>query len=114
MLMSQVQQAFALSAAAAARIRAIAAKDPDVAGLRIAVEGGGCSGFSYDIQAVPGPQTDDLVIERDGARIFVDSVSLPFLEGSELDYVEEVIGAAFKVKNPNAVAACGCGVSFSV
>lgn len=100
----------ALSAAAAARINAIAAGG----GLRVAVEGGGCSGFSYQIDIAPGPDADDIVVERDGARLFVDPVSIAFLKGSEVDWVEELIGASFKVKNPNAKSSCGCGVSFSV
>lgn len=103
-----------LTEAAARRLNAIAADDPAVGGLRIAVEGGGCSGFQYDIQLAPAPAEDDLVIERDGAKVFVDPVSAPFLAGSEIDYVQEIIGAAFKVKNPNAKTSCGCGVSFSV
>jgi iron-sulfur cluster assembly protein len=104
----------ALSASAAARIKAIVEKDPGLAGLRIAVEGGGCSGFQYEIALAPQPAADDVVIERDGARLFVDAVSLPFLTGSEVDWVEELIGASFKVRNPNAKSSCGCGVSFSV
>ncbi|MES1203285.1 MAG: iron-sulfur cluster assembly accessory protein [Pseudomonadota bacterium] len=103
-----------LTEAAARRLNAIAGDDPGVGGLRIAVEGGGCSGFQYDIQLAPAPAADDLVIERDGARVFVDPVSAPFLAGSEIDYVQEIIGASFKVKNPNAKTSCGCGVSFSV
>lgn len=103
-----------LTEAAARRISAIAQDDPGVAGLRVAVEGGGCSGFQYDIQLAAAPAADDLVIERDGARVFVDPVSAPFLAGSEIDYVQEIIGASFKVKNPNAKTSCGCGVSFSV
>jgi iron-sulfur cluster assembly accessory protein len=103
-----------LTEAAARRLNAIAGDDPAVAGLRIAVEGGGCSGFQYDIKLAPAPAADDLVIERDGARVFVDPVSAPFLAGSEIDYVQEIIGASFKVKNPNAKTSCGCGVSFSV
>lgn len=104
----------ALSAAAADRIKAVVATEPMGAGLRVAVEGGGCSGFQYDIGVAPAANADDLVIERDGARLFVDPVSLPFLLGSEVDWVDELIGASFKVKNPNAKSACGCGVSFSV
>ena len=104
----------ALSAAAAAKINTITAAEPAGAGLRVAVEGGGCSGFQYEIGVAPAANADDLVIERDGARLFVDPVSLPFLLGSEVDWVEELIGAAFKVKNPNAKSSCGCGVSFSV
>jgi iron-sulfur cluster assembly accessory protein len=103
----------ALSAAAAGKIKAIVAAEPNCAGLRVAVEGGGCSGFQYEI-GISQPNGDDLIIERDGARLFVDPVSLPFLLGSEVDWVEELIGASFKVKNPNAVSSCGCGVSFAV
>jgi iron-sulfur cluster insertion protein len=103
-----------LSASAARRIHAIVGADPAVGGLRIAVEGGGCSGFQYDIQLAPGPEAEDLVIERDGARLFVDAISVPYLAGAEIDWAEELIGAAFKVHNPNAKTSCGCGVSFSV
>ena len=104
----------ALSAAAAERIKAVVADEPAGAGLRVAVEGGGCSGFQYEINVAPAPNEDDLVIEREGALLFVDPVSLPFLQGSEVDWVDELIGASFKVKNPNATSSCGCGVSFSV
>ncbi|MFZ4069770.1 MAG: HesB/IscA family protein [Caulobacterales bacterium] len=107
-------QPISLSAAAAARIHQIATLDPAAAGLRLAVLGGGCSGFQYDIRVARAPEADDLVIERDGAKLFVDAVSLDLLAGSELDWVDELIGAAFKVKNPNAKTGCGCGVSFSV
>jgi len=88
--------------------------EPAGAGLRVAVEGGGCSGFQYEIGVAQAANADDLVIERDGARLFIDPVSLPFLLGSEVDWVDELIGASFKVKNPNATSSCGCGVSFSV
>ena len=104
----------ALTAAAAERIRNVVAAEPAGAGLRVAVEGGGCSGFQYEINVAAAPNSDDLIIERDGARLFVDPVSLPFLLGSEVDWVDELIGASFKVKNPNATSSCGCGVSFSV
>lgn len=103
-----------LSPAAAARINAIAAGEGPLAGLRVAVEGGGCSGFQYEIDLAPHPNAEDIIIERDGAKLFVDPVSLPFLAGSEIDWVDELIGAAFKVRNPNAKSSCGCGVSFSV
>lgn len=103
-----------LSAAAAQRIKAVTASEPVGAGLRVAVEGGGCSGFQYDIAVAAAANPDDLVIERDGARLFVDPVSLPFLLGAEVDWVDELIGASFKVKNPNAKSSCGCGVSFSL
>lgn len=103
-----------LSQAAATRIKAVVAGEPAGAGLRVAVEGGGCSGFQYEIAVAGAPSADDLVIEKDGALLFVDPVSLPFLLGSEVDWVDELIGAAFKVKNPNAKSSCGCGVSFAV
>jgi iron-sulfur cluster assembly accessory protein len=104
----------ALSEAAARKIREVAALEPSGAGLRVAVEGGGCSGFQYEISIALGSNAEDLVIERDGAKLFVDPVSLPYLLGSEIDWADELIGASFKVKNPNATSACGCGVSFSV
>lgn len=104
----------ALTAAAADRIKTVIAAEPPGAGLRVAVDGGGCSGFQYEIVIAPSPNADDLIVERDGARLFVDPVSLPFLLGSEVDWVDELIGASFKVKNPNAKSSCGCGVSFSV
>ncbi|MEZ5971042.1 MAG: iron-sulfur cluster insertion protein ErpA [Hyphomonadaceae bacterium] len=103
-----------LSSAAAERIKSVVADEPTGAGLRVAVEGGGCSGFQYEIGVAPAANADDFVIERDGARLFIDPVSLPFLLGSEVDWVDELIGASFKVKNPNATSSCGCGVSFSV
>src|SRR5262245_6090094 len=103
-----------LTEAAAKRIKAVVAEEPTGAGLRVAVEGGGCSGFQYDIAVARAANSEDLVVQRDGARLFVDPVSLPFLLGSEVDWVEELIGSAFKVKNPNAKSSCGCGVSFSV
>jgi iron-sulfur cluster assembly accessory protein len=103
-----------LSSAAAARIKTVVTGEPAGAGLRVAVDGGGCSGFQYEIQVAPAPNADDVIVERDGARLFVDPISLPFLLGSEVDWVDELIGASFKVKNPNAKTACGCGVSFSV
>jgi iron-sulfur cluster assembly accessory protein len=103
-----------LTPAAAARIKAVVANEPPGAGLRVAVEGGGCSGFQYEIAVAQSADAEDHVIERDGAKVFVDPVSLPYLLGSEVDWVDELIGASFKVKNPNAKSSCGCGVSFSV
>jgi iron-sulfur cluster assembly accessory protein len=103
-----------LTPAAAERIKAVVASEPPGAGLRVAVEGGGCSGFQYEISVSASPTADDLIIEHAGAKLFVDPVSLPFLLGSEVDWVDELIGASFKVKNPNAKSSCGCGVSFSV
>ncbi|WP_319823640.1 iron-sulfur cluster assembly accessory protein [Thalassovita sp.] len=81
--------------------------------LRVAVEGGGCSGFQYDIR-LDTPTVDDLVLEGAGEKVIVDSVSLPFLAGATIDFAEEVIGARFVIDNPNATASCGCGTSFSL
>jgi iron-sulfur cluster assembly accessory protein len=103
-----------LSASAARRINAILADQVEADFLRVSVEGGGCSGFSYKFDFGKSIDDEDLVIERDGAKVAIDAVSLPFLEGSEIDFVDELIGAAFKIHNPNATASCGCGTSFSI
>ncbi|WP_299965557.1 iron-sulfur cluster assembly accessory protein [uncultured Roseobacter sp.] len=81
--------------------------------LRIAVDGGGCSGFQYDI-ALDEPREDDLVLEGAGQKVVVDAVSLPFLGGATIDFSEELIGARFVIDNPNASSSCGCGTSFSM
>ena len=81
--------------------------------LRVAVEGGGCSGFQYDI-TLDDPRDDDLVLEGRGERVLVDPVSLPFLQGAVITFSEELIGARFVIQNPNATSSCGCGTSFSV
>ena len=103
-----------LSASAAKRINAILAKQDGAAFLRVSVEGGGCSGFSYKFDFAPEANSDDVMVERDGARVLIDEMSMEFLAGSEIDFSTELIGAAFKINNPNATAACGCGTSFSV
>lgn len=103
-----------LSASAAKQINTILAGQNAGTLLRIAVVGGGCSGFSYTFDLDAAVNEDDLVIERDGAKVAIDEASLPFLDGSEIDYVDELIGASFKIRNPNATAACGCGTSFSI
>ncbi len=82
--------------------------------LRVAVEGGGCSGFQYDITLADAEQAEDLVLEKDGQRVLIDPVSLPFLADAEIDFSDELIGARFVVRNPNATASCGCGTSFSI
>lgn len=103
-----------LSASAAKQINTIMASQAEGGLLRIGVVGGGCSGFSYTFDIDTEEKSDDTLIERDGARVVIDEASLPFLEGSVIDYVDELIGASFQIKNPNATAACGCGTSFSV
>ena len=82
--------------------------------LRVAVEGGGCSGFQYQLDLVSESHADDQVVERDGAAALVDEMSLILLKGSVIDYVDELSGAEFRVRNPNAKSGCGCGVSFSI
>lgn len=82
--------------------------------LRVAVEGGGCSGFQYDIKLEDAAAPEDLVLEKDGQKVLVDPVSLPFLADAVIDFSEELIGARFVIKNPNATASCGCGTSFSI
>mgnify|MGYP000168010308 CR=1 FL=1 len=103
-----------LSASAAKQINAIMAKQGAERFMRVAVEGGGCSGFQYKFDFDDAPKSDDILLERDGAKVLIDEMSLEFLSGSEIDYAHELIGSAFKIHNPNAVAACGCGTSFSV
>lgn len=103
-----------LSPSAAARIAAIAAKQGKPAILRLAVEGGGCSGFQYQFNLSDEPANDDLVTETDGVRLVVDPVSLDLVAGCVVDFVESLGGAAFRVENPNATAGCGCGSSFAV
>ncbi len=103
-----------LSHAAAARVAAIAAKQGRPAALRLAVEGGGCSGFQYKFELADAPEGDDTVTETDGVMLLVDPVSLDLVAGCTVDFVESLGGAAFKVENPNASAGCGCGSSFAV
>src|SRR6185295_19697713 len=91
---------------AARRITEIVAGAPDKPLLRVSVEGGGCSGFQYKFDLVGTPEADDLVIEQGGARVLVDPVSLGFLAGSQIDFVDDLIGASFKINNPQATASC--------
>ena len=103
-----------VSARAAKRIADILKSEPQPAMLRLAVTGGGCSGFQYNFALDDARTDDDLVVERDGAVILIDPMSLDFLKGAEIDFVDDMIGQAFKVNNPNATSSCGCGTSFSV
>jgi iron-sulfur cluster insertion protein len=82
--------------------------------LRLAVLGGGCSGFQYEFELVDAKDEDDLVLEGEGQRILVDAISLPFLQGAVIDFADELVGARFVVNNPTATASCGCGTSFSI
>ncbi len=103
-----------ISERAARRIGEILKTEGAGAMLRISVEGGGCSGFSYKFDVDRAKADDDMVIARENAVVLVDSASVPFLAGSEVDFVDDLIGASFRVVNPNATASCGCGTSFSI
>ncbi len=105
--------ALTISANAARQLNAVLNGEPGAA-LRISVKGGGCSGFQYAFDVDRARADDDFVATRDGATVVVDSISLEMVKGSELDFVDDLMGRAFKVKNPNAVASCGCGVSFTL
>lgn len=110
-----MEPAFTISESAAARIAHLLTTEPAGTRLRVAVEGGGCSGFQYHFDFVAaGPQPDDLEFGTPDAPVLVDTTSLEFVKGSMLDYVENLGAAAFEIKNPNAKASCGCGNSFSV
>jgi iron-sulfur cluster insertion protein len=103
-----------LTAAAAARVAAIAGKTGKPAILRLSVEGGGCSGFTYKFGFADGIESDDSVAETEGVRLVVDAMSLDLVRGASVDYVDNLGGAHFTVQNPNAASGCGCGSSFSV
>jgi iron-sulfur cluster assembly accessory protein len=103
-----------LTASAAKRVAAILKTEAAGSALRVGVDGGGCSGFQYTYDIVAERAADDLVLERDGATVLIDQTSLEFLRGSKIDFVDDLMGQAFKIHNPQATSSCGCGVSFSV
>jgi len=103
-----------LTPSAAARVAAIAGKQGKPAILRLSVDGGGCAGFQYRFGLADAIEQDDIVAERDGVQLVVDTVSLDLVRGSAVDYVENMGGASFRVTNPNAASGCGCGTSFSI
>jgi len=102
-----------LSARAAKRISEILKGEAEGAMLRVSVKGGGCSGFQYSFD-IDRPAEDDVTVVRDGVAVLVDSVSIPFLKGAEIDFVDDVMAQSFRIHNPNATASCGCGTSFSI
>lgn len=103
-----------LTDAAAKRIVKVLESEPDKTALRVSVEGGGCSGFSYKFDLVDSRNDDDAVIEKNGATVLIDELSLVYMGGSVVDFVDDLIGQSFHIRNPNAVASCGCGTSFSI
>ena len=114
--MNQIVQdpTLSLSDSAVRRIARILSREPAGTALRISVSGGGCSGFQYGFDLDTKVEPDDLVLARDGATVRVDPMSLDFMRGSVVDFVDDMMGQSFQVKNPNATASCGCGTSFSV
>ena len=107
-------EAVTLTERAARRIGEILKREPSGSMLRVSVEGGGCSGFQYKFDFDQARAEDDLVLARDGAVVLIDAVSQQYMAGAEIDYVDDLIGASFKINNPVATASCGCGTSFSV
>ncbi len=103
-----------VSDAAAKRIVKILQKQTDKSALRISVEGGGCSGFSYKFDLVDNTNDDDLIIEKDGAKVLIDSISVPYIDGSVIDFIDDLMGQSFQINNPNVTSSCGCGVSFAI
>lgn len=103
-----------LTPRAAKRIADIMKTEPPGSMLRISVQGGGCSGFQYAFNVDAARQDDDVVVERDGAGVLIDEVSLQYMSGSVIDFVDDLIGQSFKIENPQAQASCGCGVSFTI
>jgi iron-sulfur cluster insertion protein len=109
------ERTISISESAARRIAALRQQEQaEGASLRIAVSGGGCSGFQYGLSFDEQRNPDDFLFERDGVQVVVDDVSLDLLNGAELDFVEDLMGASFQIKNPNAASSCGCGNSFSI
>jgi iron-sulfur cluster assembly accessory protein len=103
-----------ISESAARRIGEILKSEPVGAMLRVSVEGGGCSGFQYKFGIERSRGDDDLVLARDGAVVLIDPVSVNYMAGSQIDFVDDLIGQSFKINNPQATASCGCGTSFSI
>ncbi|NEJ29477.1 iron-sulfur cluster insertion protein ErpA [Rhizobium leguminosarum] len=103
-----------LSDAAAKRIAAIVGAEAGKSALRVSVEAGGCSGFSYKFDLADSAADDDIIVEKNNAKVLIDSLSLIYMAGSEIDFVDNLLGQSFQIKNPNAVASCGCGTSFSI
>jgi len=109
------QQSVVLTDRATKRIARILSAEPAGTSLRVSVEGGGCSGFQYRYDLVAEePAADDIVLARDGAKVLIDPISLEYMSGSEIDFVDDLIGQSFQIKNPHATAGCGCGTSFSI
>lgn len=103
-----------VSESAAKQIVKILEKQNDKSALRVSVEGGGCSGFSYKFDLVNETNDDDLIIEKDGAKVLIDSISVAYIDGSVIDFIDDLMGQSFQINNPNVTSSCGCGVSFAI
>ena len=103
-----------ISSSAASRVAELLQQNPTEKGLRIYIEGGGCSGFKYGFAYETESLEGDEILEKDGVTFFIDVMSAQYLEGAEIDFVEELMGSAFHISNPNATTTCGCGSSFGV
>lgn len=103
-----------VSDAAAKRVARILSSEPNMNALRVSVEGGGCSGFSYKFDLTDTQADDDIVLASQGAKVLIDPISLQYMDGSVIDFVDDLMGQSFQIKNPNATASCGCGTSFSM
>ena len=109
-----MSESVTVSERAARRIGEILQSEPAGTMLRVSVEGGGCSGFQYKFDIERAKADDDLVLARDGAVVLIDPVSVNYMAGSQIDFVDDLIGQSFKINNPQATASCGCGTSFSI
>lgn len=103
-----------ISPSAATRVAKVLATEPGMVALRVSVEGGGCSGFSYKFDLTDETRDDDMILVAEGAKVLIDPVSLMYMGGSVIDFVDDLMGQSFQIKNPNATASCGCGTSFSI
>ncbi|MDD7908736.1 iron-sulfur cluster insertion protein ErpA [Pseudovibrio exalbescens] len=104
----------AITDAAIKRVAKILSNEPDGTVLRVSVEGGGCSGFQYKYDLVTSREEDDLILQQDGATVLIDPISVQYMDGSTIDFVNDIMGQSFQIKNPQATAGCGCGTSFSI
>lgn len=111
---SAVMAPVTLSDRAAAQVSKVLSREAPGSFLRVSVNGGGCSGFQYAFDIVTDREADDLALERDGAVVLIDPVSIDYMRGARIDYVNDLIGQSFKIENPNATASCGCGTSFAL
>ena len=112
--MTSTEGPVTLSPRAAAEVNKVLAREAPGSFLRVAVNGGGCSGYQYAFDIVREREADDIVVERDGAAVLIDPVSIGFMTGSRIDFVDDLIGQSFKIENPIATASCGCGTSFAI